>query len=142
MAVRVGREEVWLVWEKRKPWGPKEPVAAVLSLLAWEAAAALDTRAAEGGGPGMQDTIALVKCSNATHLVCFTPGQPLTCEPCPPRRRPPWPAGTAPALWPWLCRLCSTMFLQGQGRGERAAGLEAGGFGLPLIPFIYYFWNA
>lgn len=43
----------------------------------------------------------------------------LTCAPCPPRRRPPWPAGTAPAPWPWPCRPCSTMFLQGQGGGRR-----------------------
>lgn len=43
----------------------------------------------------------------------------LTCEPCPPRRRPLWRAGTAPGPWPWRCHLCSTMFLQERGwQGE------------------------
>lgn len=42
---------------------------------------------------------------------------PLTCEPCPPRQRPPWLAGTAPGPWPWLCHLCSTRLLWGEEGG-------------------------
>lgn len=141
MPARVGREETWLVWEKRNPWGPQEPVPAVLSLLAWEAAAALGEsalwRGVRGGCPDMHRC----HCSgHSAHLVCFTPG-PL---PSPvrhvhlvegplgqqgPRQRPGH--GRVVRVAQCFCR-------DRAGGGDRAAGLAGGGFGLPLTPFIYY----
>lgn len=53
MVVRVGREEVWLVWEKRKFWGFKEFVVVVLLFLVWEVVVVLGIRVVEGGGFGM-----------------------------------------------------------------------------------------
>ena len=101
-----GREETWLVWEKRNP-------GAVTSSLG-SCSGPKDGVLLRGLGEGVlacTDIAALVKgCSNPAHPLG------LTCEPCPPRRRPPWPAGTAPAPWPWLCRPCSTVLLQG-GQG-------------------------
>lgn len=51
----------------------------MLSLLAWEAAAALGRVSCSGvcgeGVPACTDVTALVKgCNNSAHLVCFTPG--------------------------------------------------------------------
>lgn len=43
MPGRVGREEIWLAWDMRKPWGPKEPIAAVLLFPACKAAVAMET---------------------------------------------------------------------------------------------------
>lgn len=145
LTVKFGREEIWLFWEKRKPWGPMKPVSAVLPFQAWEAAVDLKTVLLRVRVPACTDITALLKGRNkSAHLVCLSPGpSPLTCEPCPPHRRPPWTAGTAPGPWPWLCRLCSTTLLQGQGGGAgngescRARGGQlwppALSFSLPLL---------
>ncbi|KAB1268616.1 hypothetical protein Cadr_000013636 [Camelus dromedarius] len=92
-------------WEGRTRlvWGLKDSVPATLSLLAWKAAAALESVLPRKSLLWSRGAVTLPTWSaslqdHAPHL-------------------PPWPAGTAPAPWPWLCRLCSTTLLQGQGGG-------------------------
>lgn len=127
MPVSAGREETWLLWETREPRGRGAcSSSAVLSSL--------------GSCRGSRSRFLLrvgpqhvrPHCSGQRVQYLCPPGLshprtiPLTCEPCPPRRKPPWTAGTAPGPWTWLCHLCSTKSLQGQG-WEAVGGEELQG---------------